>query len=377
MKRVIVRQEMKRRGLTYKDLAAVAECSVDAIRKFIAQKRFRNWSRVIKICEYLGVATDEYCVDDCNTQVTDLIDYANSKGCRVRFEPCVKPTFMGIDKRDDVPQLWIACKADNSTRLYSLIALITEAARRQWIELPSDELEKLQIATGFLRPRTQEKQSLGIVDVCAGYEQDDCFAVCVDDNGFAPDIISGDKIIIHKQSTVENGDIAAVSVDGDINTVLRRVHYSEHGLTLTADNGMGKRFEPITIEADKLDRVHIFGKVVSRIRYYNKGMGNKIDLHNYPTAADMVRSKAEENTKSIDGILHFTRKEVAKMPKSFSKQFRFDGCTARVRKSMDERYNTTYEILYRRYGYNIAVLAPTLEEAKQKFIENIAKGVTE
>lgn len=268
--RVMVQQEMKRRGIAYKDIAAAAECSVDALRKFIKRDKSNKWQRIIKICDYLDITFDEYLVTDCNDQVADLIDYANAKGCRVRFAPCVKPTYMGLDKRDDVPQLWIPCHAENPMRIYSLLALITEADRRRWIELAENERDKLQMATWFLRTRVKEKQSPGMVNVLGGYPQDECFAVRVDDEGFAPDILPGDTIIIHKQPTVENGELAAVSVDGDVNTLLRRVHHTEHGLILTADNNTGKRFEPITIDADELHRIHFYGKIVSLVRNYDK-----------------------------------------------------------------------------------------------------------
>lgn len=73
--------------------------------------------------------------------------------------------------------------------------------------------------------------------------------------------------------------------------------------------------------------------------------------------------------QSIDGILYFNEKEISKMPKSFRQEFRCDGCTARVRKRTDGRYVCSYEIRYRRNGYNISVSAKTLDEAKVRFID--------
>ena len=75
--------------------------------------------------------------------------------------------------------------------------------------------------------------------------------------------------------------------------------------------------------------------------------------------------------QSIDGILRFTEKEISKMPKAFRKDFRAQGCLARIRKLTDENYVCSYEIRYRRNGYNILVSATTLNEAKAGFIENI------
>ncbi len=69
--------------------------------------------------------------------------------------------------------------------------------------------------------------------------------------------------------------------------------------------------------------------------------------------------------------LKFTDKEISKMPKPFRKLFRVNGCTAHVRKRSDDRYRCSYEIRYRKDGYNISASAQTLEAAKEKFIEKL------
>ncbi len=63
------------------------------------------------------------------------------------------------------------------------------------------------------------------------------------------------------------------------------------------------------------------------------------------------------------------------MPKTFKKEFRAQGCTAHVRKRTDGRYVCSYEIRYRRNGYNISVSAKTLQEAKDRFIEVLNNGL--
>ena len=74
----------------------------------------------------------------------------------------------------------------------------------------------------------------------------------------------------------------------------------------------------------------------------------------------------QENTP-----LDFTPSEVEKMPKTFKKEFRTDGCTARVyrRKIGEESY--TYDIKYRRNSYNVTVTDKNLDVAKKKFIEKL------
>ena len=62
------------------------------------------------------------------------------------------------------------------------------------------------------------------------------------------------------------------------------------------------------------------------------------------------------------------------MPKTFRKEFRADGCTARIRKKPSGKNGYLYEIRYRRNGYNISASNKNLEEAKQETsnpIENV------
>lgn len=73
-----------------------------------------------------------------------------------------------------------------------------------------------------------------------------------------------------------------------------------------------------------------------------------------------------------DGSVRFTQKEISKMPKTFKKEFRTDGCTAHVRKRRSGKHNWNYEIRYRRNGYDIQVSANSLDEAKRKFIDRLS-----
>lgn len=74
-------------------------------------------------------------------------------------------------------------------------------------------------------------------------------------------------------------------------------------------------------------------------------------------------------------LLKFTEKEIIKMPKTFRKEFRAQGCTAHVRKRTDGRYKCSYEIRYNRNGYSISASATTLEKAKERFIEKLNEAI--
>ena len=65
--------------------------------------------------------------------------------------------------------------------------------------------------------------------------------------------------------------------------------------------------------------------------------------------------------------LKFTTKEIDQMPKTFKKEFRAEGCTARIRKRQTGKNSYTYEIRYRRNGYNITITDKNLENGKNRF----------
>lgn len=88
------------------------------------------------------------------------------------------------------------------------------------------------------------------------------------------------------------------------------------------------------------------------------------------TAETLARQLLQESSTTIEKTdnqpLEFTEKEISKMPKQFRSEFRINGCTTRLRKR-----GNSYEIRYRRNGYNVTACANTREKAKQKFIEKL------
>lgn len=87
----------------------------------------------------------------------------------------------------------------------------------------------------------------------------------------------------------------------------------------------------------------------------------------------LTDGKVTEKTITDGGsfTLRLTEKELAKLPKTFKKEFRTDGCTAHVRKRKSGKSGWNYEIRYRKNGYNVAVSANELEQAKKKFIDKL------
>ena len=72
---------------------------------------------------------------------------------------------------------------------------------------------------------------------------------------------------------------------------------------------------------------------------------------------------------SVSSMIIFTQKEISKMPKTFKKEFIANGLAAHVLKRKKRKNAISFEIRYRRNGYNIHVTASTIEFAKEKFIK--------
>lgn len=88
-------------------------------------------------------------------------------------------------------------------------------------------------------------------------------------------------------------------------------------------------------------------------------------------------SGRQNQDNNITGFLKFSLKEISKMNKSFSKTFIANGRIVHYRKRIRGKHSCSYEIRYRRDGYNISVSAPDLLTAKQRFIEAVDRPVAE
>ena len=86
------------------------------------------------------------------------------------------------------------------------------------------------------------------------------FALKIKGTSMSPRIEENDVVIVRKQSTAENGDVAIVLVNGDEATC-KKIQYNSNGLTLISFN---PSFEPMfyTTEDCSTLPVKIIGKVV-------------------------------------------------------------------------------------------------------------------
>lgn len=113
-------------------------------------------------------------------------------------------------------------------------------------------------------PITAEENIEDYVDVPENVQCDFCLR-CKDDSMIDAGIHDGDVVYIHIQPQVENGQIAAVRIDGE--ATLKRVFWDESSQTLTllAEN---RNFAPLVYTGPILETVHFEGKAVGYTHWF-------------------------------------------------------------------------------------------------------------
>lgn len=140
-------------------------------------------------------------------------------------------------------------------------------------DVPMD-ISKTIIPNGFSPiPSTSKRPRLGVIS-CGdpidtpenfdGYDDvPDMFdcdftLVCEGDSMIGARICDGDIVYIKQQPTIENGQIAAVLIDGE-EKLLKRVYITEESIILQAEN---PAYPPRSYHREDMNRVSIIGKVV-------------------------------------------------------------------------------------------------------------------
>ncbi|MBR1495094.1 MAG: helix-turn-helix domain-containing protein [Acidaminococcaceae bacterium] len=88
------------------------------------------------------------------------------------------------------------------------------------------------------------------------------FALKVKGDSMSPTIIDGSVVIVRKQNSVENKEIAVVQINGDEEATIKRIQKQEHGLTLIGDNALVYPPHYYSEEQVRSLPVRILGKVV-------------------------------------------------------------------------------------------------------------------
>ena len=100
----------------------------------------------------------------------------------------------------------------------------------------------------------------GYTDLPDGIHAD--FALRCKGESMIPTFLDGDLVLIRQQPEVNNGQIAAVNIEGE--TTLKHLYYQDGGILLVADNSA---FAPVFVSAEKEIIVH--GLAVGYVRMFN------------------------------------------------------------------------------------------------------------
>lgn len=95
---------------------------------------------------------------------------------------------------------------------------------------------------------------------CASHDTEFDFTLMAKDSSMEPSIHEGDLVFIRSQPMVENGQIAAVDIDGK--TMLKRVYWyrDAHILILRPDNS---QMSEMVFNSESLENVKILGRAVA------------------------------------------------------------------------------------------------------------------
>ena len=92
------------------------------------------------------------------------------------------------------------------------------------------------------------------------------FALTVRGDSMEPTYLTGDIVYLRQQDDVYDGQIAAVSIDGEV--TLKHVYHAPDGLTLVSDN---TAYPPRVVTLPDYDSIRILGLVIGYTRMYKRG----------------------------------------------------------------------------------------------------------
>lgn len=109
---------------------------------------------------------------------------------------------------------------------------------------------------------TPDTEPDGYADLPEGIHAN--FALRCKGDSMAPTILDGDLVLIRQQPDVEEGQIAAVSIDGE--TTLKHVYHHQDGLLLIAENS---KYKPISVPFSPDREIIIHGLAVGYLRVFD------------------------------------------------------------------------------------------------------------
>lgn len=100
------------------------------------------------------------------------------------------------------------------------------------------------------------------VSMLKGYPPEELRVFRVHGDSMYPRFMDGDRVLVHLQSDVDDGDTAIVIYNGDESTI-KRVYRDANGVSLVPFN---PEYQTKRIEGPDVEQVRIFGKIIKLIR---------------------------------------------------------------------------------------------------------------
>jgi repressor LexA len=174
---------------------------------------------------------------------TTAIDWVNAK-TYPRIEKIDKiADYFGVDKSD-----LIEPKTNKPSNLIPIKKL-------EWHRIPVIGT----IACGD--PIDAEQNIVDYLEL-PGHLPDGAFALICEGDSMEPGLQDGDRVVIEPTPNVEDGEVAAVLVDGDTKATLKKVRHVGDTIWLMPTN---PAYSPIVLDKDHPGR--ILGKKIQMIRY--------------------------------------------------------------------------------------------------------------
>ena len=203
-----------------------------------------------------------------SVNLNDLLSKKNAKKIEISKETNIPPsTLTGYFNGARIPtpenigklaEFFFVFKEEIDPRFASLPENLTPVDQSKLVKIPLIG----HIACG--EPITADQNIEGYITEYFpdSVDPDSIFALKCEGDSMEPYILDGDIAYIRQQPEVEDGEIAAVLVDGDTRATLKRVKRVGDQVILTPDN---PRFSPIVLDKDHPGK--IIGKMIKMSRF--------------------------------------------------------------------------------------------------------------
>lgn len=121
-----------------------------------------------------------------------------------------------------------------------------------------------EVAAGYSRLADMEILDYVACDTALLHSGYDHVYLKVRGDSMEPLFLEDDLVLVRVQDTIEDGEYAVVLVDGDSGLV-KKIEIDKTHLTLISINPY---YPPRTFEREEMNRVRIFGKVISSLRQF-------------------------------------------------------------------------------------------------------------